>query len=123
MNKKKKKKSPYLELGNGTRLIWAFTACTCELPIVWNTWLKYSVFQGDTIVCSTSTKLNLNSGAAHSLIKHGGQKLQDECKKKFPEGIKNGELAAIDGGKLKCSKVYLTALPEWKDANGGKVEY
>ena len=81
----------------------------------------FPIFQGDTIVCSTSTKLNLNSGAAHSLLKHGGQNLQDECKKVYPEGIKNGELAVINGGKLKCTKVYLTALPEWKDANGGKV--
>ena len=72
-------------------------------------------------MCSTSTKLNLNSGAAHSLLKQGGNQLQDFCKNKYPEGIKNGQLACIDCGKLKCEKVYLTALPEWKDAYGGKV--
>lgn len=77
--------------------------------------------KGDTLVCSTSSKLSLNSGAAHSLIKHGGQQLQNECKQKYPEGIQNGELAVIDGGKLKCERVYLTALPEWKDAKGGKI--
>ena len=85
-----------------------------------NNYLNYGL-QGDTIVCSTSTKLNLNSGAARSLLQQGGNQLQDFCKNKYPEGIKNGQLACIGGGKLKCEKVYLTALPEWKDANGGKV--
>ena len=70
------------------------------------------------IVCTTSPTLNLKSGAAgKSLLKEGGDSLQDECKgiiaKK--EAIKPGEIVAIGGGSIECKNIYLTVLPAWKD--------
>ncbi|WAQ95722.1 PAR14-like protein [Mya arenaria] len=78
----------------------------------------------DIIVCSASRNLNLRSGAAsYALVKAGGSQVQDDLTRMYPEGIKDGELAIVDGGKLHCDKIYLSSLPAWKEAsgNGGKV--
>ncbi|KAJ8321584.1 hypothetical protein KUTeg_000864 [Tegillarca granosa] len=70
----------------------------------------------DVIVCGTSKELNLSAGkSCKNLLQFGGKKLQDECKKKYPEGIKEGEIAVVKGcGNLKCKEVYFGALPDWK---------
>ena len=72
-------------------------------------------FQGNVIVVTTSPNLNLNSGSAcKSVLREGGQQLQNECKEKYPNDIKFGEIAVINGcGTLECNKVYLTTLPNW----------
>ncbi|KAL4232400.1 hypothetical protein ACF0H5_009968 [Mactra antiquata] len=70
---------------------------------------------GDVMVVTTAPDLNLNSGkASRSILKAAGQELQDECKQKYPENIKFGEIAVVCAyGSLECSRVYLTALPNW----------
>lgn len=77
---------------------------------------KYHILlQGDVIVCGTSHDLSLSAGKASGNLLHvGGQNLQKECKKNYPEGIKPGQIAVVKGGKLKCQKVYFGWLPEWK---------
>lgn len=64
----------------------------------------------------------MNSGAAcKSLLMAGGKELQDECAAKYPGGIKNGDIAVINGGgKLECNKVYLTSLPNWHSEGNPK---
>ncbi|KAL3864547.1 hypothetical protein ACJMK2_006219 [Sinanodonta woodiana] len=75
----------------------------------------------DAILCSCATNLVLSqSGACAALVKNGGQKLQDECIQKYPNGIQLGEIATIGGGNLKCKHVFLTALPPYTE-NGESV--
>ncbi|KAJ8317691.1 hypothetical protein KUTeg_005595 [Tegillarca granosa] len=77
---------------------------------------SFILLQCDVIVCGTSKELNLSAGkSCKNLLQFGGKKLQDECKKKYPEGIKEGEIAVVKGcGNLKCKEVYFGALPDWK---------
>ncbi|KAH3872406.1 hypothetical protein DPMN_035622 [Dreissena polymorpha] len=82
------------------------------------------LLQTDILVFCTSPKLNLKGGpATQALLKAGGQQLQTDCDRLYPKGIKEGELAIIGGGQLKCEQIYLTTLPTWKEAssNGCKV--
>lgn len=68
---------------------------------------------GDVIMVTTSPNLNLSSGAAcKSVLREGGQELQNECKELYQNDIKMGEIAVLHGhGTLECNRVYLTALP------------
>ncbi|XP_060577859.1 protein mono-ADP-ribosyltransferase PARP14-like [Ruditapes philippinarum] len=70
---------------------------------------------GNIIVVTTAPNLNLNSGnACKSVLREGGQDLQNECKEKYPNEIKFGEIAVVHGhGALECNFVYLTTLPNW----------
>ncbi|CAG2207725.1 unnamed protein product [Mytilus edulis] len=62
--------------------------------------------RADVIVNTTSKGLQLNQGAvSNSLLKFGGQKLQDECSKKYPKGVDYGEVAVTTGGNLNCDIV------------------
>ncbi|XP_052266746.1 protein mono-ADP-ribosyltransferase PARP14-like isoform X2 [Dreissena polymorpha] len=85
---------------------------------------EVSNIKTDILVFCTSPKLNLKGGpATQALLKAGGQQLQTDCDRLYPKGIKEGELAIIGGGQLKCEQIYLTTLPTWKEAssNGCKV--
>ncbi|KAL3863208.1 hypothetical protein ACJMK2_004974 [Sinanodonta woodiana] len=73
-------------------------------------------FHADALVNTTSNKLNLSQGAVSaSLLAVGGQQLQDECKKKYPNGIKHGEVAITGAGELRSSYVLHGCLPDWND--------
>jgi hypothetical protein len=82
--------------------------------------------QGNIIVVTTAPNLNLNSGnACKSVLREGGQDLQNECKEKYPNEIKFGEIAVVHGhGALECNFVYLTTLPNWNsEHNPQQVGY
>ncbi|XP_063404473.1 protein mono-ADP-ribosyltransferase PARP14-like [Mytilus trossulus] len=68
----------------------------------------------DVIVNSTSSNLNLENGMlSQSVLRAGGQRLQNECTQNYPNGIKEGEVAITTGGKLSCKNVLHGCLPSW----------
>ncbi|KAK3095440.1 hypothetical protein FSP39_014712 [Pinctada imbricata] len=68
----------------------------------------------DVIVNTASKDLNLSQGfVSNSLLKAGGETLQEECTKNYPNGIEFGDVAVTSGGKLKCKNVLHGALPAW----------
>ncbi|KAL3863201.1 hypothetical protein ACJMK2_004967, partial [Sinanodonta woodiana] len=77
---------------------------------------EMSCQQADVLVNTTSKDLNLSQGAVSaSLLAAGGQQLQDECKQKYPKGIKHGEVAITGAGELHCICVLHGCLPDWSD--------
>ncbi|KAK3598397.1 hypothetical protein CHS0354_019800 [Potamilus streckersoni] len=75
----------------------------------------------DVIVNTTSYSLDLTNGTvSQSLLKTGGQILQEECKMKYPNGIKDGDIAVTRGGKLDCQIVCHGALKSWCDETTNK---
>ncbi|KAJ8316992.1 hypothetical protein KUTeg_004896 [Tegillarca granosa] len=79
--------------------------------------------QGDVIVCSTSKDLNLKAGKAGANILHeGGQSIQDELKKNYPQGIQHGVVAVSNGGNLKCKQIYFGSLYDWHHEKGKPVK-
>ena len=71
---------------------------------------------------STATNLDLKNGAVSaSMLAKGGQGLQDECKNKYPQGIKVGEVAETAGHGLGCRVVYHLALCQWSDPQATQV--
>ncbi|XP_053400000.1 uncharacterized protein LOC123557665 isoform X2 [Mercenaria mercenaria] len=74
--------------------------------------------QVDVIINSTAKNLDLKEGAAsRSLLKKGGNSIQQECQSKYSNGITEGEIAITTAGNLQCQQIYHTCLPPW---NGGK---
>ncbi|XP_041371316.1 protein mono-ADP-ribosyltransferase PARP15-like [Gigantopelta aegis] len=67
----------------------------------------------DVIVNSTNTNLDFAVGIAKAIIKAGGDSIHQECKDKYPNGIKAGEIAVTGGGNLHCRFVYHTTLDMW----------
>jgi len=66
-------------------------------------------------VNTTSRDLTLAAGmVSHSLLKEGGQTLQNECNQNYPNGIKEGEVAETSGGNLACKAVFHGCLPNWE---------
>lgn len=83
-----------------------------------------AVQKADMIVCSASSNLQHRGGfsGSNATVKQGGTSLlQVEFDKKYPNGVKNGDVAVIDYGNLKGDNVYMTSLPSWKEANNGKL--
>ena len=81
-------------------------------------------FQADVLVNSTATNLALKKGAVSaSMLAKGGQGLQDECKNKYPQGIKVGEVAETAGHGLGCRVVYHLALCQWSDPQATQVGF
>ncbi|KAK3598400.1 hypothetical protein CHS0354_019803 [Potamilus streckersoni] len=75
----------------------------------------------DVIVNTVAKSLDLTHGAvSQSLLKQGGQSLQDECKMKYPNGIKDGDIAVTGGGDLNCQIVCHVALVQWNDPTASK---
>nr|KAG5706724.1 hypothetical protein BaRGS_007227 [Batillaria attramentaria] len=69
------------------------------------------------IVNSTSPELDLGRGAVSaSILKVGGSSLQEECRQKYPSGIKAGKIAHTRGHGLACKEVYHLALTTWSSA-------
>ncbi|KAL8607983.1 hypothetical protein ACOMHN_005538 [Nucella lapillus] len=85
---------------------------------------QYSIHQSvqytpaDVIVNSTSNGLDLRSGAiSGSILAVAGQRLQDECRQRYPTGISTGEMAQTLGHGLQCQHVYHLALCNWQNPN------
>uniref|UniRef100_A0A8B8E892 Poly [ADP-ribose] polymerase n=1 Tax=Crassostrea virginica TaxID=6565 RepID=A0A8B8E892_CRAVI len=73
----------------------------------------------DVIVNTASSDLNLSQGAVSaSIVKYGGDSIQQECQSKYPNGINPGEIASTSGGKLDCKMVCHGALPPWDKDKG-----
>jgi O-acetyl-ADP-ribose deacetylase (regulator of RNase III) len=68
----------------------------------------------DVIVNTTAKNLDLKNGAVSaSLLKTGGMELQQEVSKKYPNGIKDCEIAVTSGQSLKCDIVVHSSLANW----------
>lgn len=75
--------------------------------------------QVDVIVSSTDKSLNLTLAAtSKSLLRAGGESLQDECIMKYKHGVQPGEVAMTMGGNLHCKQVYHGTIKKW-DHNRG----
>ena len=84
----------------------------------------YVILQVDAIVNSTTTSLQLNSGAlSASILKAGGDTLQEECRKVAPKGIKPGKVVVTSGGQLPCQFVVHGAACDWEDEQCKQVQY
>lgn len=83
---------------------------------------KIAYAKVDVIVNSTSGDLDLTQGAAsRSLLQRGGQAIQTECKIKYSNGIKAGEIAVTSAGSLNCKEIYHVVLPKWEGSKNKKV--
>ncbi|KAK3577209.1 hypothetical protein CHS0354_030480 [Potamilus streckersoni] len=77
----------------------------------------------DIFVCSVPSSLDLSLGrAAKSLEKESGDSLQAECNSKYPNGIRNGEIAVINPGNLNCKNVFFITLPRWDSNNAQEID-
>ena len=65
-------------------------------------------------MCSTNASLDLTGKAGKDLVKGAGDAICTETGNKYPDGIKHGEIAILQGHNLSCQQVYLVALPSWK---------
>ncbi|XP_052088524.1 protein mono-ADP-ribosyltransferase PARP14-like isoform X2 [Mytilus californianus] len=94
------------------------SAGSIEIKVVKGELAKMRV---DAIVNTTSKGLQLNQGAVSaSLLREGGRRLQDECSKKYPQGVDYGEVAVTTGGNLNCNIVCHGCLDQW-NTGGIKV--
>ena len=67
---------------------------------------------------SSSPKLELKGGkAGKAILREAGEDLQDRICAKYTKGITIGGLAEVDGGRMKCDLLFLTALPGWNAAD------
>ena len=78
-------------------------------------------YQDEVLVFSTNKECDFTkqSRCGTKLVQAGGQNLQDEATKQFPNGIKAGEFGNISAGpilsKQGCKRIYFTTLPPWDD--------
>lgn len=78
--------------------------------------------RADVIVNSTSNGLDLKNGAvSSSILKVGGSSLQDECKTRYPSGIKTEDIAFTNGCGLDCKEVFHLALCNWSNPNAEQL--
>ena len=82
------------------------------------------MLQVDVIVNSTTTSLELDNGAlSSSILKEGGDTLQEECDEKAPDGIELGEVVVTSGGQLPCQFVVHGAACSWTDKQCTEVQW
>ena len=63
---------------------------------------------------TTGKNLDLRNGAVSaSLLKAGGNSIQQELSKNYPQGLGDGEIAVSVGGNLKCRHVLHGSLMNW----------
>lgn len=48
---------------------------------------------------------------SESILRAAGKSLKKECEKKYPGGIKYGQVAVTGGHRLKCKNIYHGTLP------------
>ena len=74
--------------------------------------------QVDIIVNTTGKNLDLRNGAVSaSLLRAGGDSLQQELNKNYPKGLSDEEIAISSGGNLKCRNVLHGSLMNWDGGN------
>ena len=79
--------------------------------------------QADVLLCSTSPSLDLSQGAViRSLSESGGPSLQADVQSKYPNGIKEKDIAVIGAGNLSCKAVYLGTLPRYSTSKAYHAE-
>ncbi|CAH1781382.1 unnamed protein product [Owenia fusiformis] len=88
---------------------------------------ELAISKVDVIVNSTNTQLKLDRGAvSSSLLLAAGSELQDECRMKYPQGLKHGEIAVTNTkGRLHCKHLYHGICRDWntdKSASKESVE-
>ncbi|XP_062571656.1 protein mono-ADP-ribosyltransferase PARP14-like isoform X2 [Saccostrea cucullata] len=77
----------------------------------------------DAIVNSTSQTLTLDAGnASRAMLQKAGRSIQQECTRKYPDGIKFGELAETGGGELYCGYIFHGCLKYWRAEESNSVE-
>ncbi|XP_046335597.2 protein mono-ADP-ribosyltransferase PARP14-like [Haliotis rufescens] len=80
---------------------------------------ELALVKADVLVNPAQCDLDLNSGAvSRSLLKAAGPKLQEECERKYEEGINLGEVAVTKGGNLQCKVVFHGLLLKWNNGKG-----
>ena len=80
--------------------------------------------QADIIVNNTSSSLALGGGTISCVVlKAAGSEIQDECKTKYPAGVKFGEFVETVGGNLNCDVIYHGCVSNWSQGAGEKVHY
>ncbi|KAK3577206.1 hypothetical protein CHS0354_030477 [Potamilus streckersoni] len=68
--------------------------------------------KSDVLVCTTVSYLLLEDGrVSKALLDAGGRTLQDECSKKYPNGLLGGDIAEVGPGRLDCKTVYFINIP------------
>ncbi|XP_048244595.1 protein mono-ADP-ribosyltransferase PARP14-like isoform X1 [Haliotis rufescens] len=78
--------------------------------------------QVDVIVNTTSSSLDLSKGAVSmSILKAGGNMIQQECTAKYPDRIKRGQIAITGAGNLMCQRIFHTCLPSWPHDQNGEM--
>ena len=77
--------------------------------------LVSTFLQADVMVNTTNPEMDLECGAvSRSILAQAGRALQKECKKKYPKGIKTGDIAVTKGHGLRVKHVFHLALPDWQ---------
>ncbi|XP_067675632.1 protein mono-ADP-ribosyltransferase PARP14-like [Haliotis asinina] len=75
--------------------------------------------KADVLVNPAHCDLDLTSGAVSmSLLQAAGPQLQEECNRKYEEGINFGEVAVTKGGNLQCKVVFHGLLLKWNNGKG-----
>ncbi|XP_046555389.1 protein mono-ADP-ribosyltransferase PARP14-like [Haliotis rubra] len=73
--------------------------------------------ESDVIVNTANEHLDLSvGGLSKHLVSVGGAIIRTQCKKLYPNGIREGDVASTGSGKLHCKELYHCCLPEWKSA-------
>jgi len=73
-------------------------------------------------VCTSGRDLDLSKGAiSKSLLSVAGSSLQDQCKKDFPTGLRDGQIGQTKGYKLSCQEVYHAVVSKWDSSSGEGV--
>lgn len=69
------------------------------------------VFKVDVLINSVGVSLNLRNGiVSQKLVEKAGKSVQDECKKKYKNGINIGDIAITSAGHMICQKIFHVAL-------------
>ena len=72
------------------------------------------IIQVDVIVNTTGKNLDLRNGAVSaSLLRAGGDALQQDLTQNYPKGLGDGEIAISVGGKLHCFNIFHGSLMNW----------
>ena len=81
------------------------------------------LLQVDVIVNSSSRDLQLTRGAvSQSLLKNGGNIIQEECQQNAPNGLQFGDVVMTSGGNLNCRYIVHGACCSWDGGQGGSEQ-
>ena len=58
--------------------------------------------------------LDLNeTQVTKAALKEGGEAIQADIKRSYPQGITEGNLAIVTGGNLGCKEIFIGTLPKY----------